>query len=59
MEKSDNRVELNRVASTEMLQKNVVMKGTNMARAGNVRQAQAIMKGFKRQAVKQMAPQQN
>ena len=28
-----------------------------MARAGNIRQAQAIMKGFKRQAAKQMAPQ--
>ena len=29
-----------------------------MARAGNIREAQAIMKGFKRQVNKQMAPMQ-
>jgi hypothetical protein len=29
-----------------------------MARAGNIRQAQAIMKGYNRQVKKQMAPQQ-
>ena len=30
-----------------------------MARAGNIRQAQAILKGHKRQAQKQLAPAQN
>jgi len=33
-----------------------MQKGANMARAGNVREAQAIMKGFKRQAQKNFAP---
>ena len=33
------------------------MKGTQMARAGNIREAQAIMKGFKRNAQKKLAPE--
>jgi len=57
MEVSGEREELNQVANAGLLQKNCVMKGTQMARAGNIREAQAIMKGFKRQVNKQMAPQ--
>ena len=54
---SSEREELNQNVNTNLLQKNCIQKGTQMARAGNIRQAQAIMKGFKRQAQKQMAPQ--
>jgi len=57
MEVSGERDELNNNANATLMQKNCVMKGTAMARAGNIRGAQAIMKGFKRQAQKQMAPQ--
>ena len=56
MEVSGEREELNQNVNSNLLQKNCVMKGTQMARAGNIKQAQAIMKGFKRQAQKQMAP---
>lgn len=56
MEVSGEREELNSNANAQLLNKNCVMKGTQMARAGNIREAQAIMKGFKRQAKKQMAP---
>ena len=48
MEVSGEREELNQNVNTTLLQKNCVQKGTQMARAGNIRQAQAIMKGFKR-----------
>ena len=57
MEVSGEREELNEKANAQLLNKNCVMKGTQMARAGNIREAQAIMKGFKRQAKKQLAPQ--
>lgn len=57
MEVSGERDELNSNVNANLLQKNCIMKGTQMARAGNIREAQAIMKGFKRQAKKQMAPQ--
>ena len=56
MEISGEREELNENVNANLLQKNCVMKGTQMARAGNIKQAQAIMKGFKRQAKKNMAP---
>lgn len=55
---SNEREELNSHANANLMQKNVVMKGTAMARAGNIREAQAIFKGFKRNVKKQMAPQQ-
>ena len=58
METSGEREELNTNVNASLMQKNVVMKGTQMARAGNIRQAQAIMKGYNRQVKKQMAPQQ-
>jgi len=56
MEVSNEREELSVNANTQLMQKNCVMKGTAMARAGNIREAQAILKGFKRNAKKQMAP---
>ena len=56
MEVSGEREDLNARANAGMMQKNVMQKGANMARAGNVREAQAIMKGFKRQAQKNFAP---
>lgn len=58
MEVSGEREELNQQVNSSLLQKNCVQKGTQMARAGNIREAQAIMKGFKRQVNKQMAPMQ-
>ena len=57
MEVSGEREELNAHADASLLQKNCVQRGTQMARAGNIKQAQAIMKNFKRQDQKQMAPQ--
>jgi len=56
MEVSGEREELNQVVNANMMQKNAIAKGSNMARAGNIREAQAIMKGFKRQAKKNLAP---
>ena len=57
MEVSGEREELNANVDAGLLQKNCVQKGTQMARAGNIREAQAIMKTFNRAAKKQMAPQ--
>ena len=48
MEVSGEREELNSNVNAALLSKNCVQKGTKMARAGNIREAQAIMKGFKR-----------
>ena len=48
MEVSGEREELNANVNASLLNKNCVQKGTQMARAGNIREAQAIMKGFKR-----------
>jgi len=39
MEVSGEREELNDGANAAMMQKNCVMKGTAMARAGNIREA--------------------
>jgi len=36
---SNEREELNSHANANLMQKNVVMKGTAMARAGNIREA--------------------
>ena len=58
MEVSGEREELNVAADANLMQMNCRMKGTAMARAGNVREAQAIMKGFKRNVQQHMAPQQ-
>lgn len=52
METSGEREELNNNVNANLMNRNVVMKGTNMARAGNIRQAQAIMKGYNRQMKK-------
>lgn len=57
MEVSGEREELNSNVNADLLKKNCVMKGTQMARAGNIKQAQAIMKGFKRNAAKKLAPE--
>jgi len=57
MEVSNEREELSQNVNAAMMNKNVVMKATNIARGGDVRQAQAIMKGYRRQAAKKMAPQ--
>jgi len=48
MEVSQDRDELEQVANNSMLQQNVIAKGTQMARAGNVKKAQAIMKAYNR-----------
>ena len=54
MEVSGEREELNQVSDQRMISKNVVAKGTTMARAGNLKAAQAIMKGYNRAAKKNM-----
>ena len=48
MEKSSEREELTNLADAEMIQQNVLMQGSKNARAGNIRQAQAIMKNYQR-----------
>lgn len=48
MEVSNERDELTAQADAEMVQQNVLMQGSKQARAGNTRQAQAIMKNFQR-----------
>ena len=48
MEVSSERDELTNQADAEMVQQNVLMQGSKQARAGNTRQAQAIMKTFQR-----------
>jgi len=48
MEVSNERDELTAQADAEMVQQNVLMQGSKQARAGNTRQAQAIMKNFSR-----------
>ena len=46
LEKSSEREELTELADAEMIQQNVLMQGSKNARAGNIRQAQAIMKNY-------------
>ena len=48
LEKSTEREELTNQADAEMIQQNVLMQGSKNARAGNIRQAQAIMKTYSR-----------
>jgi len=56
MEVSGEREELNRNVNAGMMMGHNVACGTRMARGGDVRQAQAILKGFKRKAKGNFAP---
>jgi len=55
MEVSGEREELTAQVRGDLLHKNVVSKGTAMARAGNIKGAQAIMKGYHRHAKTKLA----
>ena len=48
LEISNERDELAKEADAELVQQNALMQGSKQARAGNTRQAQAIMKNFSR-----------
>merc|ERR1719240_2164649 len=48
LEVTGERDELEREADQNLLQQNAISKGTQFARAGNIHQAQAIFKAFKR-----------
>ena len=48
MEISNEREELTAQADAEMVQMNALMQGSKQAKAGNTRQAQAILKNFNR-----------
>ena len=48
LERCTEREELTNQADAEMIQQNVLMQGSKNARAGNIRQAQAIMKTYQR-----------
>ena len=50
LEVSNERDELENQAEPAMIQKSVLMQGSKLARAGETRQAQAIMKNFNRKA---------